>query len=99
MQIEDLLKCSLINLDKPPGPSSHQVSVWIKDLFKVRAVHAGTLDPDVSGVLLVGLGKATRVLDVIGKSGKEYVAVVRFSEPPSEPPAAAQPCAWSPRAP
>lgn len=44
--IDVLIKNSIINLDKPPGPTSHEVSYWIKQMFKVnKAGHGGTLEP------------------------------------------------------
>ncbi len=43
--IEQLLKCGIINLDKPPGPTSHEVVAWIKKILNInRAGHAGTLE-------------------------------------------------------
>ena len=67
----------VINLDKPPGPSSHQVVRWVKDLLGVeRAGHAGTLDPKVTGCLPVLVGDATRLAQALVVGRKEYVAVL-----------------------
>ena len=44
--IDELLNCGIINLDKPPGPTSHEVVAWIKKLLNIRkAGHGGTLEP------------------------------------------------------
>jgi len=76
--VEALLAFGVVNLDKPPGPSSHQVSAWMRDLVEVeRAAHAGTLDPKVTGCLPVLLGDATRLSSaLLGR--KEYVAVLEL---------------------
>lgn len=69
----------VINLDKPPGPSSHQVVSWVKELLDVdRAGHAGTLDPKVTGCLPILLGDATRLAQAFGESEKEYVTVLEL---------------------
>ncbi len=75
--IKELLKNGMINLDKPCGPTSHQVSAWVKDILEVdRVGHGGTLDPNAVGVLPVGVGDGTRALQVVLLSGKEYVGVM-----------------------
>jgi H/ACA ribonucleoprotein complex subunit 4 len=76
--VEDLLKKGVINLDKPRGPTSHQVSAWVKDILKVKTGHGGTLDPAVSGCLPVFLGTATRLADTLLLSTKEYVCLMRL---------------------
>jgi len=76
-KIEDLLKSGVINLDKPRGPTSHQVVAWVRDILGLRkAGHGGTLDPKVSGVLPVALERATRVVRYLLKSEKTYVCVM-----------------------
>ena len=78
----DLLPFGVVNLDKPPGPSAHQVAAWVRDLAGVdRAAHAGTLDPKVTGCLPVLLGDATRAAQVFDDSRKEYVAVLELHGP------------------
>merc|ERR1719413_126883 len=68
-----------INLDKPANPSSHEVVSWIKRIMKLEKTgHSGTLDPKVSGCLLVCLNRATRLVKAQQSAGKEYVAIVRF---------------------
>jgi tRNA pseudouridine55 synthase len=74
----ELLSFGVINLDKPPGPSAHQVSAWVRDLADVRrAAHAGTLDPTVTGCLPVLTGDATRIARAL-LGPKEYVAVLEL---------------------
>jgi tRNA pseudouridine55 synthase len=75
----DLLEFGVVNLDKPPGPSAHQVVAWLRDMAGVeRAAHAGTLDPKVTGCLPVLLGDATRMAQVFDDAVKEYVAVLEL---------------------
>ncbi|MHC3438013.1 RNA-guided pseudouridylation complex pseudouridine synthase subunit Cbf5 [Natrialbaceae archaeon A-gly3] len=89
----ELLEFGVVNLDKPPGPSSHQVSGWIRDSVAdaledagadvsiEKAAHAGTLDPKVTGCLPVMLGKATRLAPAFLEGAKEYVAVLECHAP------------------
>jgi H/ACA ribonucleoprotein complex subunit 4 len=68
------LEYGIVVLDKPSGPTSHQVAAWARDAVGVkRAGHAGTLDPKVTGMLVLGLDSATRALDLVREAGKEYV--------------------------
>jgi len=77
--IEDYVKSGFINLDKPVNPSSHEVVAWIKRLLRVQKTgHSGTLDPKVSGVLIVCIERATRLVKSQQSAGKEYVGIVRF---------------------
>ena len=77
--VGELLKGGVIILDKPSGPTSHQATAWVRDALKVERVgHGGTLDPYVSGVLPVTLGKATRLTDIVLSSDKEYVCLMRL---------------------
>ena len=77
--IEELLDTGVINLDKPPGPTSHEVVSWVKGILHIkRAGHSGTLDPHVTGCLPTMLGDATRLVRVLLLSGKEYVCVMRL---------------------
>lgn len=69
----------ILNLDKPVNPSSHEVVSWIKRIMKCEKTgHSGTLDPKVSGCLLVCLNRATRLVKAQQSAGKEYVCIVRF---------------------
>ena len=73
------LRRSVVNVDKPRGPTSHEVTAWVKRLTGLeKAGHAGTLDPKVTGVLPVALGPATAVLEAMHIAPKEYVCVTRF---------------------
>jgi len=66
-------------VDKPQGWTSHDVVAKARGVFKTRKVgHSGTLDPDATGVLLLGLGKATRILRFLDGQTKAYVGDVRF---------------------
>lgn len=77
--VEEHLELGIVNLDKPAGPTSHQISAWVKDVLKAKkAGHSGTLDPDVSGVLPIGLNRATRSLYSLLPAGKEYVGVMHL---------------------
>ncbi len=77
--IRDHLKYGIINLDKPSGPSSHEVAAWVKRILCVKhAGHGGTLDPKVTGILPVALEEATKVIDALLVSGKEYICVMRL---------------------
>jgi len=75
--VSQLLDFGIVNLDKPRGPTSHQVVAWVRDVLKVeRAGHGGTLDPKVSGVLPIALGRSTRLVRYLLKSDKAYVCVM-----------------------
>ena len=76
---EDYIRFGVINLDKPSGPSSHEVAAWVKRLLSVSlAGHGGTLDPKVTGILPVTLMDATKVVQALLLSGKEYVCVMQL---------------------
>eukprot|EP01117_Protostelium_nocturnum_P011189 TRINITY_DN4063_c0_g1_i1.p1 TRINITY_DN4063_c0_g1~~TRINITY_DN4063_c0_g1_i1.p1 ORF type:complete len:543 (+),score=261.80 TRINITY_DN4063_c0_g1_i1:1484-3112(+) len=78
-KIEEHVRTGIINLDKPSNPSSHEVVAWIKRILKVdKTGHSGTLDPKVTGSLVVCVERATRLVKSQQGAGKEYVAVVRF---------------------
>jgi predicted rRNA pseudouridine synthase len=64
-------------IDKPRGPSSHQVTAWIGQILGLPVGHAGTLDPGVSGVLVVMSGKAVRLAPVLLAEEKEYICAMR----------------------
>ncbi|MBN1976290.1 MAG: tRNA pseudouridine(55) synthase TruB [Anaerolineae bacterium] len=69
----------ILNLDKPQGPTSHDIVDRVRHLTGIRRVgHAGTLDPMASGVLLVCIGKATRVSEYLMAGKKVYRARVRL---------------------
>jgi tRNA pseudouridine55 synthase len=68
----------ILVIDKPRGPSSHQVTAWAGKILGVPVGHAGTLDPGVSGVLVVMLGPAVRLAPFLQRGEKEYVCLWRL---------------------
>jgi tRNA pseudouridine55 synthase len=69
----------LVVVDKPAGWTSHDVVAKMRKLYGQRRVgHAGTLDPDATGVLLVGLGRATRLLRFLQETKKSYRGTIVF---------------------
>ena len=84
--IQSLLDYGLILIDKPPGPTSHEVVACTKRFLSIPKIgHSGTLDPQVSGVLPLGLGEGTKALGVLLLGPKEYHALGRLhSLPPKE---------------
>ena len=77
--LSELLEYGIIPLDKPRGPTSHEVVAWVRRLLGVsKAGHSGTLDPAVSGLLPIGLGQATKALTLLLMFPKEYWAVMRI---------------------
>lgn len=83
--IQDHIRFGMINLDKPAGPSSHEVTAWTKRLLNIeRAGHGGTLDPKVTGILPIALQEASKTLQALLHSGKEYICVTRLHSKVSE---------------
>ena len=79
--LEEHIKNGIIILDKPPGPTSNQVDKWIKDILEIKKCsHGGTLDPRVSGVLVIALENATKLMPILLSSKKEYVGIVHLHE-------------------
>ncbi len=77
--IKELINYGITNLNKPAGPTSHQVSDYVQKILKIeKAGHSGTLDPNVTGVLPIALGRATRIVEYLLKSGKEYVCLMHL---------------------
>ena len=77
LPLKDLVSYGIVNIDKPPGPTSHQTAEFVKKILGLKkAGHSGTLDPQVTGVLAVAIGKATRITQALLPAGKEYVAVM-----------------------
>lgn len=73
------IKFGTINLDKPAGPTSHEVAAWVKKIMKISAIgHGGTLDPKVTGVLPITLEESTKMVQALLYSGKEYVCVLKL---------------------
>lgn len=79
--LQEHLRLGAINLDKPSGPTSHEVVAWVKRILGLeKAGHSGTLDPRVTGILPVLTGDATRVVEFLLTAGKEYVCLMRTHE-------------------
>ncbi|MEU3115212.1 tRNA pseudouridine(55) synthase TruB [Micromonospora chalcea] len=71
----------LIVVDKPGGMTSHDVVARIRRLARTRRVgHGGTLDPMATGVLVIGVGRATRLLTYVIGAGKSYAATIRLGQ-------------------
>ncbi len=76
---KELLNYGIVNIDKPSGPSSHQVSAYVKKIIHInKSGHSGTLDPKVTGVLPVALGRGTRIVQSLLTAGKEYVCLMHI---------------------
>ncbi|KAJ2756888.1 centromere/microtubule-binding protein cbf5 [Coemansia pectinata] len=79
--LQDYIRYGVINLDKPANPSSHEVVAWIRRILRVEKTgHSGTLDPKVTGCLIVCVDRATRLVKSQQSAGKEYVCVVRLHD-------------------
>ncbi|PSK38712.1 centromere/microtubule-binding protein CBF5 [Candidozyma pseudohaemuli] len=79
--LKSYVSSGVINLDKPSNPSSHEVVAWIKRILRVEKTgHSGTLDPKVTGCLIVCVDRATRLVKSQQGAGKEYVCIVRLHE-------------------
>ncbi|XP_075914450.1 H/ACA ribonucleoprotein complex subunit DKC1 [Petromyzon marinus] len=78
-ELQEYIKTGFINLDKPANPSSHEVVAWIKRILRCdKTGHSGTLDPKVTGCLIVCIDRATRLVKSQQSAGKEYVGIVRL---------------------
>ena len=79
LPVDRLIKTGMVVIDKPKGPTSHQVADYVKQILKLdKAGHSGTLDPGVSGVLPIALQESTKIVQVLLPAGKEYVALAHF---------------------
>ncbi|TPX34293.1 hypothetical protein SmJEL517_g02936 [Synchytrium microbalum] len=79
--IDNYVRYGVINLDKPANPSSHEVVAWIRRILRVdKTGHSGTLDPKVTGCLIVCVDRATRLVKSQQGAGKEYVCVLRLHD-------------------
>jgi len=69
-----------LNVNKPPGPTSHDVVAGVRRLLprRTKVGHAGTLDPFAEGILVLCVGPATRLADYVQKQPKRYVAEIRL---------------------
>ncbi|CAH0024230.1 unnamed protein product [Clonostachys rhizophaga] len=79
--LKSYISSGVINLDKPSNPSSHEVVSWVKRILRVEKTgHSGTLDPKVTGCLIVCIDRATRLVKSQQGAGKEYVCVIRLHD-------------------
>jgi len=79
--ITNYIKSGFICLDKPSNPSSHEVVAWIKRILRVEKTgHSGTLDPKVTGCLVVCIDRATRLVKSQQSAGKEYMVIYRLHD-------------------
>ncbi|AET37530.1 pseudouridine synthase CBF5 Ecym_1291 [Eremothecium cymbalariae DBVPG len=79
--LKSYVSSGVINLDKPSNPSSHEVVAWIKRILRCEKTgHSGTLDPKVTGCLIVCIDRATRLVKSQQGAGKEYVCIVRLHD-------------------
>ncbi len=83
--VEELINYGIVNLNKVDGPTSHQVSDYVQRILNInKSGHSGTLDPGVTGVLPIALGKATRIVQTLLNAGKEYVCLMYIHKPVDE---------------
>ena len=76
---EEIINYGIVNINKCQGPTSHQVSDYVQKILGIKkSGHSGTLDPNVHGLLPVALGRATRIVQGLLKSGKEYVGIMHL---------------------
>jgi len=81
LPLDILLHNGIIIIDKPAGPTSHQVSDQVKKILNIKkAGHSGTLDPNVTGILPVALDLGTKVIQALLNAGKEYVCVMHVHD-------------------
>jgi H/ACA ribonucleoprotein complex subunit 4 len=79
--IEEHISKGVINLDKPSGPTSHEIDSWVKRILSAdKTGHGGTLDPRVTGILPIGIDQATRAVHLLLEAPKEYVCLMRLHE-------------------
>lgn len=80
-----LLDYGVVNIDKPKGPTTHQVADYVKKILQIdKAGHSGSLDPAVTGVVIVALGKSTKVVHYLLHAGKQYVCIMHVHQPVDE---------------
>ncbi|MBO8181312.1 MAG: RNA-guided pseudouridylation complex pseudouridine synthase subunit Cbf5 [Archaeoglobus sp.] len=83
--IAEYIRNGVVCIDKPSGPTSHEVVVWVRKILEVsKTGHAGTLDPKVTGVLPILIENATKLVKFLQTSDKEYVALMRLHSDASE---------------
>jgi len=83
--VQELLDYGIVVIDKPKGPTTHQTADYVKKILKIsKCGHSGSLDPGVTGVVAIGLGKSTKVVHNLLKAGKEYVCIMHLHKPVEE---------------
>jgi len=83
--VKELIQYGVINIDKPKGPTSHQVSDYVQRILNIdKSGHSGTLDPAVTGILPIASGRATRIVQTLLKAGKEYVGIMHLHKKVNE---------------
>lgn len=83
--LEERLDNGVINVDKPPNPTSHEVAAWVRKILRIKKTgHGGTLDPQVTGCLPTATGRGTKAVQVLLPAGKEYVGIGALHAPVSE---------------
>lgn len=76
--MEQSLRFGIIVIDKQAGPTSHEITAWVKKLLNLdRAGHGGTLDPNVTGVLPICLEDSTKIVQGLLLAGKQYITIMR----------------------
>ncbi|MDO5850976.1 MAG: RNA-guided pseudouridylation complex pseudouridine synthase subunit Cbf5 [Methanobacteriaceae archaeon] len=79
--ISEHISKGIINVDKPSGPTSHEIDSWVKHILNVgKTGHGGTLDPKVTGVLPMAINTATKSMELLLLSSKAYVCLMRLHE-------------------
>lgn len=77
--VSELFDYGIVNVNKPSGPSSHQVSAYVQQILGInKSGHSGTLDPKVTGCLPVALGRGTRIVQTLLPAGKEYICLMHL---------------------
>ena len=77
--LDELLSSGILLVKKPRGPTSHQLTAWIRKILGITKIgHGGTLDPMATGLLTILCGRATRLTDIILKGDKRYISIIRF---------------------
>ena len=84
-KLDEYIKNGVVNIDKPAGPSSHQVSAWVKEILHLKkAGHSGTLDPKVTGCLPVELENSVKIVRTLLPHRKEYVVIMKLHQDASK---------------
>ena len=83
--VEELINYGVVNINKPEGPTSHQVADYVQRILNLKkSGHGGSLDPGVTGVLPTALGRGTRVVSALLSAGKEYIGIMHIHKPVEE---------------